>query len=187
MGALLLVSLLSTDPVQMSDYRTHEQYFGKLATFVSIGFLQTLVVTLGNLYVLNIGIAESVPFVLFGLGISFVFMTIVYTLVSVFGDVGKAAAIVMLVLQIAGSGGTYPVALLPEFFQMVHPFLPFSYAIDLMREAVGGIVAARVGTDLKFLAVFAAMILSVGAFLKGPLQKGTNQLMKKSRESGLFL
>ncbi|SFJ28760.1 putative membrane protein [Halobacillus dabanensis] len=185
-GALLLVSLLSTDPVQMRGYRTYEQYFGKLATFVSIGVLQALVVTLGNLFVLHIGIAESVPFVLFGIGISFVFMTIVYTLVSVFGDVGKAGAIVMLVLQIAGSGGTYPVALLPEFFQMIHPFLPFSYAVDLMREAVGGIVGTRVERDLLFLAIFAAVFLGIGAFLKGPLQKGTNQLMKKSRESGLF-
>ncbi|CAM5264049.1 Phage infection protein OS=Lysinibacillus sphaericus OX=1421 GN=LS41612_08380 PE=4 SV=1 [Lysinibacillus sphaericus] len=79
-------------------------------------------------------------FILFGLIISFVFITVVYTLVSVFGNVGKALAIVMLVLQIAGSGGTYPVELLPTFFQVINPFLPFTYAIGMMREAVGGII-----------------------------------------------
>ncbi|MFP3361376.1 ABC transporter permease, partial [Planococcus sp. SIMBA_143] len=75
-------------------------------------------------------------------------------LVSVFGDIGKALVIVLLVLQIAGSGGTYPVVLLPEFFQVIHPFLPFSYAIDLMREAVGGIVWDRVLHDILFLGIF---------------------------------
>ncbi|CDQ20294.1 YhgE/Pip domain-containing protein [Halobacillus karajensis] len=185
-GALLLVSLLSTDPVGMAEYRSFEQYFGKLATFVSIGFLQTLVVTLGNVFLLNVNVSAVVPFVLFGLATSFVFMTIVFTLVSVLGDVGKAGAIVMLVLQIAGSGGTYPVALLPEFFQTIHPFLPFSYAVDLMREAVGGIVAARVQTDLTFLSIFAGVFLVIGIFLKGPLHKRTKQVKMKSRESGLF-
>lgn len=185
-GALLLVSLLSTDPVNLQEYRSYEQYFGKLATFVSIGFLQTLVVTLGNVFLLDIGVAEVVPFVLFGLLISFVFMTVVFTLVSVLGDVGKAGAIVMLVLQIAGSGGTYPVALLPEFFQTIHPFLPFSYAIDLMREAVGGIVPERVETDLVFLSLFGGVFLLIGVFLKGPLHKRTRQVKAKSRESGLF-
>ncbi|MYL49820.1 YhgE/Pip domain-containing protein [Halobacillus litoralis] len=185
-GALLLVSLLSTEPVHTSEYRSYEQYLGKLATFVSIGFLQTLVVTLGNLFFLKIGIAESLYFVLFGLGISFVFMTIVFTLVSVLGDVGKAGAIVFLVLQIAGSGGTYPVALLPEFFQNIHPFLPFSYAVDLLREAVGGIVQARVKTDVIRLSIFAGVFLAIGIFLKGPLHENSRKLMKKSRESGLF-
>ncbi|WP_226577431.1 YhgE/Pip domain-containing protein [Halobacillus litoralis] len=185
-GALLLVSLLATEPVHPSEYRSFEQYFGKLATFVSIGLLQTLVVTLGNLFILKVGIAESLYFVLFGFAISFVFMTIVFTLVSVLGDVGKAGAIVFLVLQISGSGGTYPVALLPEFFQNIHPFLPFSYAVDLMREAVGGIVVERVKTDVFFLSGFAALFLAIGTFLKGPLHENSRKLMKKSRESGLF-
>ncbi|WP_193554831.1 YhgE/Pip domain-containing protein [Halobacillus salinus] len=185
-GALLLVSLLSTEPIHTSEYRSYEQYLGKLATFLSIGVLQTLVVTLGNLFILKIGIAESLYFVLFGMGISMVFMTIVFTLVSVLGDVGKAGAIVFLVLQIAGSGGTYPVALLPEFFQNIHPFLPFSYAVDLLREATGGIVEARVQTDVIRLVAFAALFLSIGVFLKGPLHENSRKLMKKSRESGLF-
>src|SRR5690606_41996029 len=86
----------------------------------------------------NIYIRDSGWFILFGLLCSFVFIVIVFTLVSVFSDVGKALAIVLLVFQIAGAGGTYPVQLIPEFFQNINPFLPFTYAIDLMREAVGG-------------------------------------------------
>ncbi|MBN8209267.1 YhgE/Pip domain-containing protein [Bacillus sp. NTK071] len=185
-GALLLVSLLTTEVSGLKEVSNRQIYFGKLLTFISVGFLQTIVVTLGDLFILHVDIVHPVLFVLFGLATSFVFMLMVYTLVSVFGDVGKAMAIVFLVLQIAGSGGTYPVALLPEFFQKIHPFLPFSYAVDLMREAVGGIIWQRVKEDLFFLGIFAVVYLLVGAFLKERLNNKTNQLMKKSRKSGLF-
>ncbi|MGG1688108.1 YhgE/Pip family protein [Pseudalkalibacillus sp. NRS-1564] len=185
-GALLLVSLLTTEATGFEEASNRQVYFGKLLTFISIGFLQTLVVTSGDLFILNVDIVNPVLFVLFGIVISFVFMLMVYTLVAVFGDVGKAMAIVFLVLQIAGSGGTYPVALLPEFFQAIHPYLPFSYAVDLMREAVGGIVWARAKEDLFFLGIFSVVFLLIGAVLKEVIIKKTKYLMKKSRESGLF-
>lgn len=185
-GALLLISLLATGVHNSIDYTEKQIYFGKLLTFITIGFVQALIVTSGDIFILGVDIAEPLWFILFGLVISLVFISIVYTLVSVFGDVGKAMAIVFLVLQIAGSGGTYPVALLPEFFQTIHPFLPFSYAVDLMREAVGGIVWERVYRDLMFLVLFGIIALLIGTFLKGPLSKKTNALMKKSKESGLF-
>src|SRR5699024_12199246 len=107
--------------------------------------------------------------------ISIVFMLIVYSLVSVFGDVGKALAIVLLVLQIAGSGGTYPAVLLPEFFQAINPFLPFTYAVDLLREAVGGIVWERALRDIGFLSMFGAFAVIFGAFLKKPINRHSNK------------
>lgn len=185
-GGLLLISLLATGIHRSEGFTEKQIYFGKLFTFISIGFVQTLVVTVGDIFIMGVDIAEPVWFILFGLVSSLVFILVVYTLVSVFGDVGKAMAIVLLVLQIAGAGGTYPVALLPEFFQSIHPFLPFSYAIDLMREAVGGIVWERVYRDLMFLMIFGLIALLIGTFLKGPLSKKTKALMKKSKESGLF-
>ncbi|MBN8203556.1 YhgE/Pip domain-containing protein [Bacillus sp. NTK034] len=185
-GALLLISLLATDVHQPEEFTGKQIYLGKLLTFLSIGFAQTLVVTIGNILILGVDAAEPVWFILFGLISSLVFILIVYTLVSVFGDVGKAMAIVLLVLQIAGAGGTYPTALLPEFFQTIHPFLPFSYAIDLMREAVGGIVWERVYRDLLVLTLFGFIALLIGTFLKEPLSRKTKALIKKSKESGLF-
>ncbi|WP_188456705.1 YhgE/Pip domain-containing protein [Virgibacillus oceani] len=185
-GALLLISLLSVDVVGSEQFSAQQIYYGRFLTFMCIGILQTLVVTIGDIALLDVYIHESLWFILFGLLISIVFMSIVYTLVSVFGDVGKALAIILLVLQIAGAGGTYPVALLPEFFQMIHPFLPFTYAIDLMREAVGGIVWDRALKDIVYLMIFGIAALLLGTFLKKPINKKTKLLMKKSKESGLF-
>jgi len=184
-GALLLISLLAVDVHQ--DSLTGKQiYFGRFLTFLTIGFLQTLIVTLGDLIILGVSVSAPVWFVVFGLFICLIFMLIVYSLVSVFGNVGKALAIIMLVLQIAGSGGTYPIVLLPRFFQIISPFLPFTYAVDLMREAVGGIVWQRVLHDLLFLSIFGIIALLFGTFLKEPLSQKTKALLKKSKESGLF-
>ncbi|WP_339227446.1 YhgE/Pip domain-containing protein [Oceanobacillus sp. FSL K6-2867] len=185
-GGLLLISLLSTDVHNPEGFTIREQYFGKLFTFMTIGILQTLIITSGDLLLLRVGAAHPVWLIVFGLFISIIFMVIIYTLVSVFGDVGKATVIVLLVLQIAGSGGTYPVVLLPDFFQMINPFLPFTYAIDLMREAVGGIVWSRVLRDVTALFLFGLAAFLLGVFLKQPINKQTRKLITKSRESGMF-
>ncbi|HLS60532.1 MAG TPA: YhgE/Pip domain-containing protein [Virgibacillus sp.] len=185
-GCILLISLLAVDVSNSEQYTDRQIYFGRYFTFITIGILQSLIITIGDLTIIGVDVSAPFLFVLFGLFISIVFMSIVYTVVSVFGDVGKAIAIVLLVLQISGSGGTYPVVLLPEFFQMINPFLPFTYAVDLMREAVGGIVWELVIKDLIFLTVSGAIFVLFGAIFKKRVNKHTNKLLKKSKESGLF-
>lgn len=185
-GALLLISLLSTDVLQPERFTGREMYFGRMLTFLTAGIFQTIIVTSGDILLLGVHVEHPFLFILFGLFCSFIFITIVYTLVSVFGDVGKALAIVLLVFQIAGSGGTYPVVLLPKFFQFINPLLPFTYAIDLMREAVGGIVWERALWDIGFLALFGLIFILIGMFLKEHINKLTDGFKKKSKESGLF-
>ncbi|WP_042149743.1 YhgE/Pip domain-containing protein [Paucisalibacillus sp. EB02] len=186
-GALLLISLLSTDVHHdRKNFTGRQVYAGRMMTFLTIGFLQTIIVTLGDMLIFHVEVQEPVWFVIFGIICSAIFMIIVYTLVSVLGDVGKALAIVLLVLQIAGSGGTYPVVLLPEFFQFISPFLPFTYAISLMREAVGGIIWDKVFHDLLFLGIFGLLALVLGGGLKEVINKQTDKLKEKAKETGLF-
>ncbi|QDP99293.1 YhgE/Pip domain-containing protein [Lysinibacillus fusiformis] len=185
-GCLLLISLLAVNIHQTEQYSIREIYFGRLLTFATISFIQTLIITIGDIILLDGSISAPYYFILFGLFISFVFVTVVYTLVSVFGNVGKALAIVMLVLQIAGSGGTYPVELLPTFFQSINPFLPFTYAIEMMREAVGGIIWSKVWIDLTFLLGFWLFFILFGFFLKKLLREKMELLMNKTRRSDIF-
>ncbi|WP_107841783.1 YhgE/Pip domain-containing protein [Metasolibacillus meyeri] len=185
-GCLLLISLLSVNIHHAGQYTIREVYFGRLLTFGTFALLQTFIITMGDIFLFDGTLASPVLFVVFGLFISSVFITVVYTLVSVFGDVGKAMAIVMLVLQIAGSGGTYPVQLLPKFFQMINPFLPFTYAIELMREAVGGIIWSTVMLDIAVLLVGGVLFLLFGTFFKKILSEKTEALLKKSRETDII-
>ncbi|MGE7692842.1 YhgE/Pip family protein [Lysinibacillus sp. NPDC094177] len=185
-GCLLLISLLSVDIHDNNQYSIRQIYFGRLLTFATFSFIQTLIITIGDIIFLDGSISAPYFFIPFGLFISLVFITVVYTLVSVFGNVGKALAIVMLVLQIAGSGGTYPVELLPKFFQMINPFLPFTYAIGMMREAVGGIIWSKVWADLAFLSSFWIIFILFGFFLKKLLSEKMELLMNKTRGLDIF-
>src|SRR5699024_6755327 len=184
-GGLLLISLLTTDITDDPNIKPRHMYFGRLLTFLTIGFFQAIIAILGNLFILKVEVSSILAFIGFGLIVGAVFMTIIYTVVSIFGDVGKAMIIILLVLQIAGSGGTYPVVLLPKFFQMINPILPFTYAVDLMREAVGGIVTKRVIRDVVVLLGFGSAFVLIGAFLKGPLNKFMSKVMG-SKGSRLF-
>lgn len=181
-GGLLLISLLSPNVPEEDKLNPKVVYGGRMLTFVSVGFLQTLIVTLGDIFIVGVTVEHKLAFIGFGLLISFVFMTIVYTAVAVLGDVGKAVAIILLVLQIASSGGTYPVVLLPEFFQAVHPYLPFTYGVDLMREAVGGIIWSRAWKDILALSIIATITIVLGTFLKGPVQAKMKKLMTSKNE-----
>lgn len=189
-GALLLVSLLTVevheDPSVMAGYQSYHIYFGRFLTFWTISLLQSLVVTVGDIYVLGTYVADPLWFCLFGLLISSLFMLIVYTLVSVFGNVGKAMAIVLLVLQLAGSGGTFPIQLTPPFFQAINPYLPFTYAISMMREAVGGILWDIVHRDVLMLILYAVIFLIIGVFLKKSINLTSAALVKKAKESKLI-
>ncbi|WP_336637313.1 YhgE/Pip domain-containing protein [Lysinibacillus fusiformis] len=185
-GCLLLISLLSVNLHENSPYSIREIYFGRLLTFATFSIIQTLIITIGDTFLVDGSIKAPAYFILFGLLISVVFVTVVYTLVSVFGNVGKALAIVMLVLQIAGSGGTYPVELLPRFFQIINPFLPFTYAIEMMREAVGGIIWSTVWIDLLFLIGFWFVFILFGFFLKKLLSEKIEHFMNKTRGLDIF-
>lgn len=186
-GALLLVSLLTVDVHHSeSTYKSYHIYFGRYLTFLTIALVQSLLVTIGDIWLLKAYVADKAAFIGFGLVLSAVFMLIVYTLVSVFDNVGKAMAIVLLVLQLAGSGGTFPIQVTSPFFQAIHPFLPFTYAISMMREAVGGILWDIVVRDLIALAVFAGISLLIGLALKKWINPFTTKMLEKAKKSGLI-
>lgn len=191
-GVLLLSSVLGVNPHGMVDengekikFNSIESYFGKLLLFVSICIVQSIIVALGDLFYLKIYCVHPVYLVLFAIIVSIVFSIIVYTLCSVFGNAGKVVGIVLLVIQIGGSGGTFPIELTPKFFQSIHPFLPFTYAISLMRESIGGAVVEVVRKDLIALLIFAVIFVLIGTFLKKPFSKGTEKFSEKFEESHL--
>lgn len=95
-------------------------------------------------------------------------------------------AIIMLVLQLAGSGGTFPIQVTPPFFQMIHPFLPFTYAISMMREAVGGIIWDIVLKDIAALCIYVVITLMLGLLFKKHINKHSAKMVKKAKESGLL-
>ncbi len=186
-GGLILVSSLIVDVPNKHLYKSYETYFGRILTFWAIGIVQALIVTVGNMILLKTFVAHKILFVLFGFLISIVFVTIIYTFVSVFGNSGKVMAIILLVMQLGASGGTFPIQMTPEFFQKIHQFLPFTHALGLFREAVGGVIWPVAFEHIAWLLGYMAIFLFIGIRLKERINKRSDKFLAEARESEIIL
>ncbi|ABS35251.1 YhgE/Pip domain-containing protein [Clostridium botulinum] len=187
-GALILVSILSVEVKDIKGakkLKVHEKYFGRYFTFMTIAIFQALIVSLGDIYLLKVYVSNKSIFILFSIFISIIFSMIIYTLVSVFGNVGKALGVILLVLQISASGGTFPIEVTPGFFQRINPLLPFTYSVSGMREAVGGVIEGILLRDIIILLIYFTLSILLALLLKKKLEKANKNFVKKFKESGL--
>ncbi|WP_314085966.1 YhgE/Pip domain-containing protein [uncultured Gemella sp.] len=186
-GSLLMSSLLTTKVEdEEKKYKPYEKYFGRGLLFVIISLFQTLIITLGDMYVLGTQATSPYRFVVYALLISLLFSSIIYTIVCILGNVGKAVCIVLLVLQLGSSGGTFPIQMTSEFFQALYPKVPFTYSIGLLREAVGGVYIPAVERDIKILFIYLIVVLVGGAILVS-LKARSEKLSRERERSKLFL
>ncbi|HCG75666.1 MULTISPECIES: YhgE/Pip domain-containing protein [Staphylococcus] len=185
-GGLLMVSLLSVDNKHehLRPILTKRQiYLGKAGFFFMLGVIQALIVSIGDLVILKAAVESPVLFVSIAVFSSLVFNSIIYTCVSMLGNPGKAVAIILLVLQIAGGGGTFPIQTAPQFFQTISPYLPFTYAIDALRETVGGIVPEILITKVVVLTLFGLGFIIFGVCMKPVMDPLMRKIAKRAAES----
>lgn len=189
-GGLILVSILKqevdTDGLTHSFTPT-EGYLGRGMLFCAAGLLQSIIVCIGDLFLPGVQCVHPMGFVLAGVLCSFVYVNIIYALAAALKHIGKAVAVVLIILQIPGSSGTYPVEMMPEFFQKLHPFFPFSYGINAMRECIAGFYRYDYWKNLLFMLVFLAIALFTGLVLR-PLLQNLNYLFdRRLAETELML
>ena len=168
------------------DPKPHELYFGRYLLFFVLSQIQTAIILLGDLLILKIQCLHPGLLFVCGAVTSFTFSLLIYSLAVSFGDVGKAIVVVVMVLQIAGSSGTFPIELLPEIFQKIYRFFPFPYAIDAMRECICGVYGSTFVVKLAQLLIFAVVALLIGLFARKPFI-GVNEFMEEQlEETGMF-
>ncbi|GAA0691196.1 MULTISPECIES: YhgE/Pip domain-containing protein [Clostridium] len=187
-GALMLISVLKVNPVIIPEgdhYTPRQKYFGKLLYFAVLGMLQGLIVSIGDIFLLHVYTVNSFLLVMISVIIGLAFSTIVYTLMSVFGNLGKVAAIILMVVQLAGSGGTYPIQVDPLIFRIFQPFFPFTYAIGGYREAIAGPLSSKVALDIVVLLSYVMIFILIGFFLKKPLYSKIKYFEESFEESGV--
>ena len=186
-GALLMSSLLTTKVEdEEGKYKPYEKYFGRWILFLVISLFQTLVITLGDMYILGTQAVSPYRFVFYGLLIASLFSSIIYTIVHLLGNVGKAICIILLVLQLGSSGGTFPIQMTSSFFQALYPKVPFTYSIGLLREAVGGVYIPAAQRDMKILLIGIVITLISGTILVH-LKSRSKKLSAEREKSKLFL
>jgi len=187
-GALVLAAILKTKVKsgKYPDATEPQAFFGRYITFLILAEMQTLVTVLGNLFVFKVQCLHPFLFWFVCAYTAFVFSLFIYSLVLAFSDVGKAIAVVCVVIQIAGSSGTYPIELLPAFFQKVYLFFPFPYAINAMRETIGGLYGSDIAIYLLQLSAFIGVSLVIGLLIRRPFKNFNRFMMHRMEDTKLL-
>ncbi len=188
-GAIILVSLMKVKVVPKGSYKNakdYELFFGRYILFFLLGQLQSLICVYGDLNLLGVQCHEPGKLYLIAAVTSFTFTLMIYTLTISFGDIGKAFAVVIMVIQIAGSSGTYPIELLPDIFQAIYRYFPFPYAINAMRETISGMYENDYSVYMAELLVFAAASLVVGLVIRKPFMKVNHFIEKRMEDTKLM-
>ncbi|MBQ5734943.1 MAG: YhgE/Pip domain-containing protein [Lachnospiraceae bacterium] len=187
-GALVLVSLIKVDADKkgLDNPKLYELFFGRYLLFFLLGQVQTVICVLGDIYLLKCQVVYPGLFLLASCLTSLTFTLLIYALTISFGDVGKAISVVMIVLQIAGSGGTYPIEILPSFYRAVYIFFPFPYAINALRETVGGIYGDTYVMSILQLLIFAVASLLLGLVIRKPFIKVNHFMEKRMKDTKMM-
>ena len=182
-GALILTAIIKVKPDKSKYPNASERqlYFGRYALYWVLGQFQSIIIVAGDIYFLHVQCVHPGLFFLAGSFIATTFTILIYSLVVTWGDAGKALAVVLVVIQIAGSSGTYPIELLPEFFKKVYIFFPFPYAINAIRECLCGMYKLDYLKYLGTLVVFMGVSLVIGLLIRIPFEP-INHYMEERME-----
>ncbi|MDD6306646.1 MAG: YhgE/Pip domain-containing protein, partial [Clostridiales bacterium] len=189
-GALILVAIIhvKVEPVEeIGEIKPYQAYFGRYITFFLVGQVQTLITVLGDLFYVRIQCHNPFLFWLAAAVSSFVFTLFIYSLTVAFGNVGEALAIVVMVIQVAGAGGTFPIQTLPQIYQTIYKYLPFPYGMDAMRETIGGIYQLDYWKDIGILGIYLVISLFIGLVVAIPFRKLMHMIEKSKENTGIMI
>lgn len=187
-GGLILTSILKTEAPKIdwgNEPSIREKHFGKMVTFVLLAAIQGLIIALGNIFLLKVYSVSPVLMVIFSVLSAITFSIIIFTNVSLLGNVGKAINIVFMIVQLAGCGGSYPIQVDPLIFRILQPFFPFTYAVGGFREAIAGPLVSSVILDISILLLFLILYVILGFVFKPRLKSVVKSFEKKFHESGI--
>lgn len=168
---------------QTDDYTRAERYFGRFATFASVGLAQSTLMVLGLQVYVGIEPAHRFLMLLAGWVISLVFMMIIFSFVFTFDNAGKAICVLLLVMQVSAAGGGYPLPLVPQWVQNISPWLPGTYAIDMFRSSIAGIYEADYWKMMFMVALFIIPSLILALGLQRIFEKGINHIKNAIAET----
>ncbi len=166
-GGFVLVAIykLEVDEEEIGSYKPREGYFGRALLLVLLGQIQAVICCVGDL-VMGIQCVSPTAFIFAGMIASFVYVNFIYALSIAFKHIGKALCVLMVILQIPGSSGMYPIEMMPMFFRRLYPWLPFTYGINAMRESLAGFYSDYYAVNLIYLMLFLIPVLIVGIGLR---------------------
>ncbi len=191
-GSIFLIALMEVNVPEfrrkeLSNPKPSQLYLGRYLIFLLIALIQATLVCLGDIFFVGIQCEHPFLFLLTGWAAALVFSNLIYTLVLSFGKVGEAIAVIGLVMQIAGSGGEFPVVMSAPIFQVIYPWLPFSHTMEAFQSCVAGIYGNTYWLSIGKLLLILIPSLLIGLALRRPIIKLYELTMSKLEETKMIL
>ncbi len=183
-GSLILIAIMHTNLKTEEGFphlKNYQKFFGRYIVFFLVGQVQTVITVLGCLLYVGIQCVHPFLFWLAASFTSFTFTLFMYSLGFALGNVGEAAAVVLMVIQVAGSGGTFPVEVLPTVFQLMYKYMPFAYGMNAMRETIAGMHGNDYIGYLAGMLIYIGIALLLGLVISIPCRK-LNAMIEESKE-----
>jgi putative membrane protein len=189
-GSLLCVTMVRVPMTTLPDGVTSatlcQRYFGRFALFFCVGMVQALITGLGCVYYIGMQCLHPGLFLLGCCICSLNFAMMNYALVYALDNVGMAASVIIMVLQVAGSGGTYPIDVLPPIFRKLYVCMPFRYGMDLLRETIAGMYGSYYLKNALILLGMCVPFTLFGLLAHYPFRRLNARIADSKAASGLM-
>ncbi|MBP5596677.1 MAG: YhgE/Pip domain-containing protein [Pseudobutyrivibrio sp.] len=189
-GALIMSTILKTavkDTSGMENVKNWQCFFGRFFTTFMIGQIQTIITVLGAFLFVGIQCEHYFLFWLACAWTSFVYSLLLYSFAYSFGNIGEALSVILMVIQVAGAGGTFPIEVLPKVFQVLYKFMPFNYSMNAVRECIGGFYENTYQRCMLTLLIYVVIAVFIGVVLYHPFKILNEKIEHSKEKSGILL
>lgn len=187
-GALMMFFAIYLDEeVRFRRFSSASKGYMRFFAYTFIGIAQALVLDMVILKALHLNVTNVGLFVLTSIIISMSFTSIMRFLLVQLRDVGKFIAILLLILQLTSCGGTFPMELVPRFFNVINPFMPMTYSVNALREVISGVNGGFLTQSLivlvAIMAGFFALNIVISKLRFGCISSDSGDFVKISEEA----
>jgi len=189
-GSLIMSTILKTKiktTTGMENLKNWQCFFGRFFLTFVIGQIQTLITVLGAFLFVGIQCEHRFLFWLACSWTSFVYALLLYSFTYSFGNLGEALSVILMVIQVAGAGGTFPIEVLPKVFQVLYKFMPFNYSMNALRECIGGLYKNTYRDCMLILLIYVVVAIFIGVVLYHPFKILNEKIEKSKEESGILI
>ena len=189
-GALIMSTILKTavkDTTGMTNLKNWQCFFGRFFVTFVIGQIQTIITVMGALLFVGIQCEHPFYFWLACAWTSLIYSLLLYSFAYSFGNIGEALSVILMVIQVAGAGGTFPIEVLPKVFQVLYKFMPFNYSMNAVRECIAGFYENTYRNCMLTLIIYGIVAIFVGVVLYYPFKLLNEKIENSKEKSGILI
>ena len=189
-GALIMSTILKTtikNKEGLTNLKNWQCFFGRYFVTFMIGQTQTIITVLGAFLFVGIQCEHPFYFWLACAWTSLIYSLLLYSFTYSFGNVGEALSVILMVIQVAGAGGTFPIEVLPKVFQILYKFMPFNYSMNALRECIAGFYGSTYKNCMLTLVIYAVVAMFVGIVLYHPFKIINEKIENSKEKSGILI